>query len=64
MAEVRPFRGLRYNTGKVSLEKVVTQPYDKISEEMRDRYYASDPHNIVRVILGQSRSDDSGARNV
>jgi uncharacterized protein (DUF1015 family) len=64
MAEVRPFRGLTYNAGKVSLEKVVTQPYDKISEEMRNRYYASDPHNIVRVILGQSRSDDSGARNV
>lgn len=64
MAAVRPLRGLRYNTTKVSLDRVVTQPYDKISKEMRDRYYAADPHNMVRVILGESREEDSAASNV
>ena len=64
MANVRPFRGLRYNLRKVPLEKVVTQPYDKISNEMRERYYSSDPHNIVRVILGKPRVDDDASNNV
>src|SRR5262245_18245695 len=64
MADIRPFRGLRYSSDTVSLEKVVTQPYDKISIAMQDRYYASDPHNIVRVILGKTREEDSARNNV
>jgi len=64
MADVRPFRGLRYNPRRVSISKVVTQPYDKISREMQDRYYALDPHNIVRVILGKSLESDSAENNV
>ena len=40
MAKVYPFRSLRYAPDKVPIEKVVTQPYDKISKEMQDRYYA------------------------
>jgi uncharacterized protein (DUF1015 family) len=64
MAEVRPFRGLMYNARKVSLEKVVTQPYDKISRDMQERYYALDPHNIVRVILGRNLEGDTAGNNV
>ena len=64
MAQVRPFRGLRYNPEKVSVEKVVTQPYDKISTEMQDRYYAADRHNIVRVILGRVLNGDSTENSV
>src|SRR4026209_2388269 len=64
MADVRPFRGLRYNPGRVSIEKVVTQPYDKISSDMRERYYARDPHNIVRIVLGKSHENDSPESNV
>jgi uncharacterized protein (DUF1015 family) len=64
MADVHPFRGLRYNPAKVSVEKVVTQPYDKISKAMQDRYYALDPHNIVRIVLGKAEADDSPASNV
>jgi uncharacterized protein (DUF1015 family) len=64
MADVRPFRGLRYNPRKVSIEKVVTQPYDKISREMQDRYYALDPHNIIRVILGRKLEGDTADNNV
>src|SRR5678815_1982724 len=64
MADVRPFRGLMYNPREVSINKVVTQPYDKISREMQDRYYAMDPYNIVRVILGKTYEGDGPESNV
>ena len=64
MADVRPLRGLRYNPGRVSIERVVTQPYDKISSDMRERYYAMDPHNIVRIVLGKAFESDSAQSNV
>ncbi|MGA3212627.1 MAG: DUF1015 family protein, partial [Terriglobales bacterium] len=54
MAEIFPFRALRYNPGRVRIDDVVTQPYDKISPAMQDRYYAADPHNLVRIILRRS----------
>ncbi len=52
MAIIRPFRALRYDPTRVRLGDVVTQPYDKITPEMRRRYYAASPYNLVRVILG------------
>jgi len=55
MADIRPFRGIRYNPGqKRDLNKVITQPYDKISPEMKQGYLAADPHNFVRLILPES----------
>src|SRR5688572_33331795 len=64
MADVYPFRGLRYSPERVSVERVVTQPYDKISREMQQRYYELDPHNIIRIILGKASDGDSPADNV
>ena len=52
MARLFPFRALRYATDRVRLADVVTQPYDKISPAMRERYYAASPQNFVRIILG------------
>ncbi len=54
MAEIYPFRALHYNSTAIDLQKVVTQPYDKISPEMRARYYAASPYNFVRLILRQA----------
>jgi uncharacterized protein (DUF1015 family) len=59
MARVFPFQGLRYNPSKVTPAEVVTQPYDKITPEMQDRYYAANPYNLVRVILGKPQSGDN-----
>ncbi|HET7100990.1 MAG TPA: DUF1015 domain-containing protein [Terriglobia bacterium] len=59
MAEIYPFRALHYNSTAVDLQKVVTQPYDKISPEMRDRYYAASPRNFVRLILRRPGPDGS-----
>ncbi|MFP4588928.1 MAG: DUF1015 domain-containing protein [Candidatus Acetothermia bacterium] len=52
MAKVHPFRGFLYDPEQVGdLNKVVTQPYDKIDGADQERYYESSPYNIVRVIL-------------
>jgi uncharacterized protein (DUF1015 family) len=65
MAEIHPFRALHYNPLRIEeLEKVVTQPYDKISPEMQARYYRSSPFNLVRVIRGQAHADDNPQDNV
>lgn len=59
MARIYPFRALRYDTGRVRMEDVVTQPYDKISPEMQDRYYEASPYNLIRVILGKQQPGDT-----
>jgi uncharacterized protein (DUF1015 family) len=64
MAKIFPFRALRYNSQKVAVADVVTQPYDKISPSMQDRYYGASPYNLVRVILGKSDPGDSQENNV
>jgi uncharacterized protein (DUF1015 family) len=64
MARIFPFRGLRYNPDKVNLAEVVTQPYDKITPAMQDRYYAASPYNLVRIILGKPQSGDGERENV
>src|SRR4051812_20813395 len=63
MADLRPFRALRYNADRVSPSDVVTQPYDKISPKMQDQYYAASPYNLVRIILGKAEPGDSEQNN-
>lgn len=64
MARIYPFRALRYDPARVHMEDVVTQPYDKISPSMQDRYYEASPYNLVRVILGKHLSGDDEQENV
>src|SRR5271168_1998883 len=64
MADIHPFRGFRYDPQRVSPAQVVTQPYDKITGEMQDRYYAASPHNLVRIILGRREENDNAVNNV
>jgi uncharacterized protein (DUF1015 family) len=64
MAQVYPFQALRYNPNRVRLAEVVTQPYDKITPEMQERYYAASPGNLVRVILGKAEPGDGELDNV
>jgi uncharacterized protein (DUF1015 family) len=58
MAHLEPFRALRYDPARVSLSDVATQPYDKITPEMQERYYSASPFNLVRVILGKRNATD------
>ncbi len=64
MAEIHPFRAFRYDSHRVSLAQVATQPYDKITPALQDRYYAASPHNLVRIILGHRQETDSSEENV
>jgi uncharacterized protein (DUF1015 family) len=64
MAEIIPFKALRYDPHQVKLEDVLTQPYDKITPEMQARYYELSPHNLVRIILGKAGETDNDAFNV
>jgi len=64
MADIIPFRALRYDLQRVSAQQVVTQPYDKITPAMQDRYYAASPYNLVRIILGRHESGDNTANSV
>lgn len=53
MATIRPFRGIRYNPQQFpDMRAVVSQPYDRISSELRQQYFSLSPHNIARIILG------------
>ena len=54
MAQVRPFRALRYASAAGPLERLVAPPYDVISAEERERYLALDPHNVVHLTLPDS----------
>ena len=59
MARIYPFRALRYDTSRVRMQDVVTQPYDKISPEMQQRYYELSPYNLIRIILGKHEPGDT-----
>ena len=64
MAQVHPFQAFRYNPQRVPFERVLTQPYDKISPAMQDNYYAADPHNLITVEKGRAFPDDTPQNNV
>ncbi len=57
MAEIRPFRALRFDTGKAgSIETLVCPPYDIISEEQRLGYLSVNENNIIRLELPKGDS--------
>ena len=64
MAQVYPFRAFRYNPARAPFDRVLTQPYDKISPAMQEKYYAADPHNLIAVEKGRAHPDDAPQSNV
>src|SRR6476660_8469805 len=62
MAQVRPFRALRYSTAAGPIERLVSPPYDVISPEERARYLELDPHNVVHLTLPES--EEQAARDL
>ncbi len=57
MAELRPFRALRFTEQAGTIEQVVCPPYDIISEEQRQAYLRRNPHNIIRLELPREGAD-------
>jgi uncharacterized protein (DUF1015 family) len=64
MAQVYPFRAFRYNPARAPFDRVLTQPYDKISPAMQEKYYAADPHNLITVEKGRAHPGDTPQSNV
>src|SRR3989442_6345979 len=64
MAQVYPFRAFRYNPARAPFDRVLTQPYDKISPAMQEKYYAADPHNLIAVEKGRAHPGDTPQSNV
>src|SRR5271165_2429550 len=64
MALVYPFKAYRYNPEVAPFERVLTQPYDKISPAMQEKYYAAHPHNLIAIEKGRSLPDDIPQNNV
>ena len=64
MAEIQPFRAYRYDTNRIALKDVLTQPYDKITPAMQDAYYAASPYNLIAVEKGRTSPNDTPANNV
>src|SRR6266852_4623339 len=64
MAKIFPFTAYRYSEIAGPLVSLVTQPYDKISPAMRQKYLAQSPYNLVRIILGEPQETDRPLDNV
>lgn len=64
MVEIIPFKGLTYNHKKIDkLDKLMSPPYDIISEQMQIELYENHPYNFVRLILGKQKPDDNENNN-
>lgn len=52
MAEIRPFRALRFDTQAAgNIQELTCPPYDIISEEQRNQYLKTNEHNVIRLEL-------------
>lgn len=64
MADIRGFKGMRYETEKGGdLNTLVCPPYDIISDEQREDYIKNNPYNIIRLELpkgGDDRYSEAG----
>ena len=54
MADVQPFRAVRYAGAAGPLADLVAPPYDAVDEEERARLYTRSPYNVVHVTLPES----------
>ena len=58
MAELKPFRALRYDTDEAGpLESLVAPPYDVIDTAQREDLLAKSPYNVVHLTLPDSEED-------
>ncbi len=57
MAEVKPFRAVRYGEPAGPLETLVAPPYDVISPPEREELRARNPHNVVHLTLTDDEAE-------
>lgn len=60
MAEIQPFRGLRYDVAQVGdLSDVTCPPYDVIDEAFQEALYQRHPCNVIRMELNRTEPGDA-----
>jgi uncharacterized protein (DUF1015 family) len=58
VAEVKPFRALRYDERRAGpLDSLVAPPYDVISAEDRERFLTRSPYNVVNLTLPDDETE-------
>ena len=64
MAEIKPFRGIRYDIDRIGdVAQVVAPPYDVIDEALQQSLHEAHPNNVVRLIRGLDAPGDSDRHN-
>jgi len=64
MAEIRPFRGVRYNQSLVEdLSLVICPPYDVITAQMEQELYHQSGYNFIRLESGRELPQDTVSDN-
>ncbi len=59
MAEIKPFRGIRYNEEVIrELAKVTAPPYDVINPRQREELSSRSPFNVVRIELPEGKASE------
>ncbi|HEY1186724.1 MAG TPA: DUF1015 domain-containing protein [Gemmata sp.] len=64
MADIRGFRGFRYDLGSVgALSDVVAPPYDVVDVALQKSLYESSPYNAIRLELTRDEPGDDDTSN-
>jgi uncharacterized protein (DUF1015 family) len=64
VAEILPFRGVRYNQGLAGdLAGVICPPYDIITPQLQQELYHRSAYNFVRLEFGRESPQDTSADN-
>jgi uncharacterized protein (DUF1015 family) len=51
MVDIRAFKAIKYTEKAGKLKNLITQPYDKIDQDLQREYYEKSPYNYCRLIL-------------
>jgi uncharacterized protein (DUF1015 family) len=64
MADVRAFRGFRYDLGTVgALSQAIAPPYDVIDPALQQSLYEASPYNAIRIELTKDEPGDTATAN-
>jgi uncharacterized protein (DUF1015 family) len=63
MADVRPFKALRYDTQQQDVSALICPPYDVISPKQEEALLQSNPYNFVRIEFSKAQPGDDEQSN-
>jgi uncharacterized protein (DUF1015 family) len=64
MADIRAFRGFRYDLGRAgTLTDLVAPPYDVVDSKLQDELYNRSPFNAIRLELTKGEEGDTDNNN-